>query len=512
MRFASMPYGELPGASALFAAYTSSYGRVARFYRHDPFSLAGWLEAAREALGGGGAPRRELVEALRQAHPQSEGLDRLAEPGTVAVVTGQQAGLFGGPAYTLYKALTAVHAARRLEAAGQPAAPVFWAASEDHDLAEASRVHVFDTRMRTLRLDAGAGEGRGRPVGTIPLPDPPVKELAAALAGFPHAGEVLALAADAYRPGRTVSQAFLALLQALLRPYGVVFVDPLEPRLRRLAAPLLEKAWARRDELGRALAERRRELEEAGFHAQVDIEDATALFFVLEHGVRRRAGIAAPAQDPAQWSPGALLRPVMQDWLLPTAVYVGGPAEVAYWAQSAALHSVLLGRMPAVLPRAGFTLIDRRTQRLMERFGVSLAECLRGEEALLEHVAVRLMPEALQRALDEAAAGITMRVESLRAGLAAFDPSLGEAAKRSGAKIAFQLEKMRRGAARAALRKSAEAQDQARHAFRLASPERRLQERYYSFLPFLAKYGSRLIEDILGEIDALKPAHEVLVL
>ncbi|GIU79021.1 MAG: putative cysteine ligase BshC [Bryobacteraceae bacterium] len=511
MRFASVPYAELPGVSALFAAYVSASGDAARFYRHDPFSLTGWLEAAREARAAEGAPRRDVAEALAAVNPQSAALQKLADPATVAVVTGQQAGLFGGPAYTLYKALTAVHVARRLEEAGQPAVPVFWIASEDHDLIEVSRAHVFDTRLRIVRLEAAAGEGRGRPVGTIPIPHPPVEALAAAMEGFLHADEALALVRDAYRPGRTFSESFLALLEPLLRPYGMVFLDPLEPRLRRLAAPLLERAWARREELGQALALRKRELEQAGFHAQVDVEDGTALFFVLEHGARRRAGIAAVPDDPAQWSPNALLRPVMQDWLLPTAVYVGGPAEVAYWAQSEALHSLLLGRMPAVLPRAGFTLIDPRTQRLMERFGVTLAECLRGEEALLEHVAVRLVPERLKEALDEAAAGIGPRLESLRAELAAFDPTLGEAMKRSGAKIAYQLEKMRRKTARAALRKSDEAADQARHAFRLAAPERQLQERYYSFLPFLAKYGTGVLDEILQAADAMKPAHEVLV-
>ncbi len=512
MRFASVPYGELPGVSALFAAYTSSFSRVARFYRHEPFSLAGWLEAAREALSLPGAPRREVVEALRGANPQCEALERLLDPRTVAVVTGQQAGLFGGPAYTLYKALTAVHVARRLEEAGQPAAPVFWVASEDHDLVEVSHAHVFDTRVRPLWLGAGAGEGRGRPVGTVPVPQPPVEALAAALRGFLHAEEVMALVREAYQPGRTFSDSFRALLGALLRPYGMVFVDPLEPRLRRLAAPLLEKAWAQREALGEALAVRRRELEEAGFHAQVEAADGTALFFVLEDGVRRRAGASAAVEDPAQWSPNALLRPVMQDWLLPTAVYVGGPAEAAYFAQSEALYSRLLGRMPAVLPRAAFTLIDGRTRRLMERFGVTLADCLRGEEALLEHVAWRLTPGRLADRMDEEARATAVRLEGLRAELAGFDLTLGEAMKRSAAKVAHQLEKIRRKTARAALQKTAEAEDQARHAFRLVCPERKLQERHYSFLPFLAWRGVPLLDGILSEMDAVKPAHEVLVL
>jgi len=511
MRFASVPYGELPGVSALFAAYISSFGRAARFYRHDPFSLKGWLEAAAEARASHGAPRAELVEALRPVNPQSASLERLADPRTVAVVTGQQAGLFGGPAYTLYKALTAVAAARRLEEAGQPAVPVFWVASEDHDLDEVSHAHVFTPQMRPVRLDAGAVEGRGRPVGAIGIPQPPLAQLAGALHGFLHAEDVLAVVEDCYRPGRTFSEAFRQLLAVVLRPFGVVFVDPLEPRLRRLMAPLLEKAWREKEALGEALAARRQELEQAGFHAQVEVRGGADLFFVLDNGARRRAGAHAAVDDGSQWSPNALLRPVVQDWLLPTAVFVGGPAEVAYLAQSEVLYARLLGRMPAVAPRAAFTLLDERSRRLMERFGLALADCLQGEEALLGRVAARLAPQALLERIEEAAGEIGGRVGALRAELERFDPTLGEAMRRSGARIAYQMEKMRRKTARAALRRSAEVEQQARHAFRLASPERKLQERYYSFLPFLARHGMQLAGELLGAIDPFEPAHEVLV-
>lgn len=509
MRIASVPLGQMPGSSALFAAYVSGDGRAARFYRHGAFSVKGWLEAAREA-DSGGAPRAEVAEALRGANAGSDALETLAKPGVVAVVTGQQAGLFGGPAYTLYKALTAIHVARRLGAAGQPAVPVFWIASEDHDLDEVSHAHVFDTRLRTVRLDVDESASRGRPVGGIAIQSPPLGALTTALEGFLHGRETAALVSECYRPGRTFAEAFRALLAALLRPYGVVFVDPLEPRLRRLAAPLLEKAWSLREELGEAVAARRAELEEAGFHAQVDVQDGAGLFLALEDGIRRKVGSRAAVGDPAQWSPNALLRPVMQDWLLPTAVYVGGPAEVAYFAQSAALYEKLLGRMPAVLPRAAFTLVDGRTRRLMKRFGVTLDDFLRGEEALVEAVAARLSPAELEREFSGAEATIGSALGRLGAALAGFDPTLGKAMERSRARIGWQLEKMRRKTARAALRKQAETEQQARHAFRLVSPERKLQERYYSFVAFLAQHGTGLLEQLLSATDALRPSHEVL--
>ncbi|MCS7044396.1 MAG: bacillithiol biosynthesis cysteine-adding enzyme BshC [Bryobacteraceae bacterium] len=509
MRFSSVPLGSLPGASALFAAYVSSSPAAMRFYRHDPFSAEGRRAAAAEAQEGG-APRAEVVEALRRFNSGNPAVEVLLQPGAVAVVTGQQAGLFGGPAFTLYKALTAVRVARHLGQMGIPAVPVFWIATEDHDLAEVSVTHVFDTRIRPVRLQASADAFTGRPIGTIPLAHPPLEELAGALRGFLHAGEVLGLAEAAYRPGRTFGEAFHALMESLLGPHGIVFLDPLQPEMRRLAAPLLARAWERRAELGDALAVRRRELEQAGFHAQVEVADGAGLFFVLEDGMRRRASLFSGDPDPERLSPNALLRPVMQDWLLPTAIYVGGPAEIAYFAQAEVLYSRLLGRMPAILPRAGFTLVDGRTRRLMERHGITLAHCMRGEEALVETLAARLAPQSLEAAFEETGAGFTRLLDRLREELDAFDPSLASALDLSRAKILYQLARIRRKAERAALRRQSDAEQQARHAFRLLTPERRLQERYYSFLPFLARYGLRLVDDILAAADPIRPAHEIL--
>jgi len=509
MKFATVPWGALPGVSALFAAYVSSSDSAVRFYRHAPFAESGRRQAAAEALAGG-APRAELVRALRQLNGDRASLDVLARPDSVAVVTGQQAGLFGGPAYTLYKALTAIRVAQQLSDEGTPAVPVFWIATEDHDLAEVSYTHVFDTRIRPVRLEAQAGPHAGSPVGKIPVPDPPLALLAEALDGFLHAEEVLERTAAAYRPGRTFGEAFHALLDNLLGRFGLVFIDPLSPEIRTLAAPLLARAWEQREQLGAALSQRRRELEQSGFHAQVEVENGTGLFFVLDGDARRRAAAFSGRPAPEQLSPNALLRPVMQDWLLPTAIFVGGPAEVAYFAQAEVLYSRLLGRMPAVLPRAGFTLVDGRTRRLMERYGLTLADFVRGEEALVETLAARLAPASLENAFEQTAAGVANLLDALRAELGNFDPSLVPALDLSRAKILYQVSKIRRKAQRSALRRQSEAEQQARHAFRLVSPERRLQERYYSFLPFLARYGVRIIEDLLAAIDPVHPGHEVV--
>src|SRR5215468_7526344 len=167
---------ELPGTSRLFADFSYHFERVARFYGHNPHDPEAFAAATRE-IDYPDNRRAALVEALKAQNGDSEALSKLAQPGTVAVVTGQQVGLFGGPAYTIYKALTAVRVARNLSAQGVPAVPVFWLASEDHDFPEVSLTWTFDAAHRPVRLQVEApaeAKGRSRPVGGIALAQTPL--------------------------------------------------------------------------------------------------------------------------------------------------------------------------------------------------------------------------------------------------------------------------------------------------------------------------------------------------
>ncbi len=300
------------------------------------------IDAAAREIDYPAERRAAMVRALAAQNGESESLRRLAQPGTVAVVTGQQVGLFSGPAYTIYKAITAARVARDLTARGIPAVPVFWLATEDHDFAEVSHVWSFDATHQPMSfgVEPPAGSnGKQRPVGGIVLDRPPVDELAASLKSWPHGEEVAAAVRDAYRPGVTMGAAFHALLAKLLDGLDLLFLDPLDPAIRAIGAPFVAEALSAAPELKARLLERNRELEAAGYHAQVHLEAKTSLFFLLENGERvplRRADseFGELRDRAAEVSPNALLRPVVQDYLLPTVAYIGGPAELAYLAQS----------------------------------------------------------------------------------------------------------------------------------------------------------------------------------
>ena len=241
MESACLRHTEIPHTSALFSDFQYHFDRVARFYSHNPHDGHCYAEAAKQ-IQYPEERRAALVASLRQTNGESASLDLLARPGTVAVVTGQQVGLFSGPAYTIYKALTAVRLASQLTERGIPAVPMFWLATEDHDVAEVNHTFVFGPDHRPIQLGGDANGAPERPVGSIPIAAPPVDRLREILSGFPHGEEVAAIVQAAYPPGVTFGQGFRALLERLLAGRGLLFVDPLDESVRRLAAPLLRKA------------------------------------------------------------------------------------------------------------------------------------------------------------------------------------------------------------------------------------------------------------------------------
>jgi len=525
MESACLRHTEIPHTSALFTDFQYHFDRVARFYAHDPHDGQSYAAAAKQ-IQYPDHRRAGLVASLRASNGESKSLDLLARPGTVAVVTGQQVGLFSGPAYTIYKALTAVRLAARLTEQGIPAVPMFWLATEDHDVAEVNHTFVFGPDHRPIQLSVDANATPERSVGAIPIPAPPVDRLREVLAGFPHGEEVAEMARIAYPAGVTFGRAFRTLIERLLEGRGLLYVDPLDESIRRLAAPLLQATVRQDESLHAKLIARGKELEAAGYHAQVHLEAKTSLVFLLErerrarlrrqndeYASKERKYSAAELIDRAeQLSPNALLRPVVQDYVLPTVAYVGGPAELAYMAQSQVLYRELLGRMPVMVSRGGFTLLDARTAKLMDRYGLGLPGFFHGEDSVREAIAQTLVPPALTQQFSAVRDTVSHSVERLRDDLVAFDATLAASTNKSLAKITHQLSKIASKAARETLNRNQRAAADAGYMSGLIFPNKHLQERYYSILPFLARHGVGDLMDTLYDHVRLEcPDHQVLV-
>jgi bacillithiol biosynthesis cysteine-adding enzyme BshC len=487
--------------------------------------MDGLVESAR-AIEYPQARRERLIGALRRQNGESPALAKLAEPNTVAIVTGQQVGLLSGPEFAIFKALTAVKLAEYLNSAGVAAVPVFWAASEDHDLAEVDHAWVFDQSGTPGKISMANTLSNGGPVGRVEIRDDVTPELRAALGELRFADGVIAKVREWYRPGMTLGGAFVGFVRDLLKEFGILFMDPLQPDVREIATPLLQQTAARVPELTRALRERNKELVRAGYHAQVAVEEDTSLLFLLAGNKRipirwkdgrfvtkdRSFSADELAAEAASLSPNALLRPVMQDYLLPTVSYVAGPSEIAYMAQGQVLYQKLLGRMPVMFPRNSFTLLDARAAKLMDRFDLSLTDLLDHHEQVKSRIAGKLVPANLNETLASLQNSLGAKLETVQTQLSDFDVTLEKAAKKSSAKIAYQIEKLARKTANEALRRDHRAAKDSAYLINLVYPHRHLQERFYSIVPFLARHGWDLPQELFENIQLTCPHHMVRAL
>ena len=518
---------DIPGASKLFSDFIYHFDRVAAFYPHRPDHDAATLTGAAK-FDFPDDRRAALVRALAPLNAGNPSLDLLAQTGTVAVVTGQQVGLFSGPAYTVYKALSTIRTAKALTERGVRAVPVFWLATEDHDFAEVDHAWVFGPDHQPVRLRVNEGVEHGhRPVGGIVLDRVPIDELRATLGELPFADEAVAMVERAYQPGATMGAAFGAMLRELFEGHGLLLIDPMDRAVRELGAPLMREAVERMPELIEALMARSAELVKQGYHAQVLVEKATSLAFLLEGGerlaLRRQNGTFAATARHHKWSapdiaaraaelsPNALLRPVMQDFMIPTAVYVGGPAELAYLAQSQVLYEKLLGRQPVALPRASFTLVDERSHKRMVRYGLNPADLFHGQKALDDRIGARLVPESLRARLGQTKAAFGAALDELGGDLDRFDVSLAAALATNRRKIEYQVDKITRKTAAQIMARDERATRDARSLNGLVFPEKHLQERLYSIVPFIAKFGPGLVNELYSAVRMECPDHQLVV-
>jgi len=522
-----LPFAQIPHTTRLFTDFLAYSPGVQPFYPHSPH-FSEWSKAEAATLQYD-SKRRERVSAILErqnrswdASPQTfANLDRLRR-GAAAVVTGQQVGLFGGPMFSIYKALTAVKLAEEATAAGVDSVPVFWLAASDHDLAEVNHISMPgpDGLLRTLATSSHGVPGA--PVGEVRMGDEilPVVEEAASLLGESEAAQFLR---EAYRPGETLGTAFARLYARLFSAWGVIVLDASDAELHGVAAPVYRAAIERAEELDAALLQRGKALESAGYYQQVKVTESSVLLFAMRDGARtvmhRRQGANQTAEfvigsepgaeklssaelleriasTPENFSPNVLLRPVVQDYLLPTLGYAGGAAEAAYFAQVGAVYEKILGRVTPIVPRFSATLVEPKVQHWLGKYGITISDAFHGPEALRQTLALRTLPAGLQAAFERANKSVEESFSGLREALEKLDPTLVEASQTGASKVQYQLGRLRERAMAAEMRRSEVA---GRHAAALSSvlyPENALQERGLAGIYFVARHGTQLLRDL----------------
>ncbi|MFZ0685139.1 MAG: bacillithiol biosynthesis cysteine-adding enzyme BshC [Terriglobales bacterium] len=539
MKAQCLPFSQIPHSSRLFLDYLSYTPSVRGMYPRSP-AFTEWVQAEAQRVVYDAA-RREAVSGILERQNRAWGasaktlanVERLRR-GALAAVTGQQVGLFGGPLFSIFKALTAVKLAEEATTAGAECVPVFWLATEDHDLAEVNHVSLLAERGLPERL---AVESRGvddAPVGAVKfgLEIEAVVDRAAALLGDSDAAGWLR---EAYRPGETLGSAFARLFARLFADWGVILLDPAEQGFHELAKPLFVAAMERAPELDEGLLARGKAIEAAGYHQQVKVTPATTLLFEVRNGartvVRRRdhgaqgnGGEFAVGEEvasreqllerieaaPENFNPNVLLRPVVQDYLLPTLVYTGGAAEVAYFAQVGVVYEKLLGRVTPILPRFSATLVEAKAERLLTRYQLGLRDVVQGPEKVREAIAARSLPAELQARFSDAYGSVEQSMTALRDSIGKLDSTLIEAANRARVRMWYQINRLHMREARAELLRN---EVITRHADTLSHalfPQKALQEREVAGVSFVARYGGGLLTSLYESIRADCHDHQVI--
>jgi bacillithiol biosynthesis cysteine-adding enzyme BshC len=529
------PFRQVPHTTRLFLDYLDHVTAVEPFYPRSAKFLE-WAQQESSRVNYPAERRKQVADILERQNKgfgaSAKALENIAafRGGALALVTGQQVGLFGGPAFSLYKALSAVKLAREAQNLGISCVPIFWLATEDHDLEEVNQVRLVGADGQLERLASTAHGAEDAPVATIQL-GPEISKLvehAQQLLGDSEAGKLLA---ESYRPGESLGTAFGKLFARLFADFGVIVLDGSDPALDAIAAPLYREAIERAPELNQILLQRDRELQAAQYHQQVKITSSTTPLFLINEGARVPLHITAIGKfsvgkrelsreellkvadsAPESFSPNVLLRPVVQDYLLPTLAYVGGAAEVAYFAQVGTLYQTLLGRVTPILPRFSATLIEPKPQAILEHFKLTFADLFRGPEALSETIGSRMLDQNLQSSFDQAGAVVGRSMAAVREALARLDKTLIESATNAESKMMHQIEALRSRAARADLRQSEVAERKARLLSNALYPDKTLQEREVAGISLVAKHGRELLGGLLEMIHPDCVDHQLISL
>lgn len=541
----SLPFDSVQGQSKLFLEYQRNPLDLKKYYPGAVSSHTQIAARIPEVLANHRADRGKLCDALREMNAACgasektlENIELLRDDDCVAVVSGQQAGLFSGPLYTIYKALSAVKMTECLRGRGFKAVPVFWIATEDHDFEEVSKTFVIGQKGD---LDELKNEPKrcyeNLPVGYIKLDDSiteTVEELFRDLPSTEFTAELREMMKESWQPKTYFGDAFVKLLTKLFGKYGLIFLCPLNRRLKELAAPIYVEAIKKSPEIVEALRSRSAELVENGYHAQVLIgEDYFPLFWQAGDHTRNALKKSARGtfktkddsreftleelaeiaeREPKRFSPSVVLRSVVQDYLLPTACYFGGAAEIAYFAQSAEVYRILDRPPTPIFHRQSFTVVESRHARTLDKYELKLPDLFQGFENLLPRVVDRYLNVETARLFAEVEEKINLQLNRLDQNLSQIEPTLADNLGKRRRKIIYHIGAMRNKFRHAQIRRDADIERQLETMFAALLPHKHLQERTLNVTYFLNRYGLNFIDWLYDAIDLDDKSHRIIYL
>jgi bacillithiol biosynthesis cysteine-adding enzyme BshC len=524
----------------LLGEYAFNFPHVASLYAGDPSSKDAWESAIRRAQAHG--RDRQAIASILAAQQERRGAPaaareaaaRLVDPRAAVVATGQQAGAFGGPLFTLLKAVTAIQLAERTSAEhGVPVVPVFWVDAEDHDWEEVRSCTVLDADFQPRTVTLANLEGAGDlPVASLELDgniERAIAELTEVLARTDFSAWVDAGSRTAYRPGASMARAFATWIESVLGPHGLVVFESADPAAKRLARPVFVRELefpGRTAELAAAAGE---QLSARGHQPQVVPQSGSVSLFHLDgkrlsikrDGDRCLVGdtpvtfaelVHEATTEPAHFSPNVLLRPIVQDTLFPTICYVSGPSELAYLGQLRGVYEHFGVPMPLMYPRGTATLIDGAAARFLNRHRVPLAELRTRDESALNTLLQAQLPPEIEGSLKEAEDSLQAALQRVVDAMPALDPTLAGAAKTTMGKMEHDLRSLRGKVIQAAKRRDETLRRQFTRAQAQIFPLGQPQERTLTIVYFLNRYGPALVDALKQQLPLEMGRHWILTL
>lgn len=529
---------QIPGVSTLVQDFFEDFEKVRPFYGHhfrewDDFKLQCKLMTSRPL-------DRSTLTAVLEKQNHAWGCDRatidnikkLNSDQSCVVVTGQQVGLFSGPLYTIYKSITAIKLAQQLsDQLATDVIPVFWMASEDHDFEEVNHIHLLDNQNRISEIRY--------PLNDIGLKIPAAKRFFTndvdkcilKLDESTHESEfkktILSDLGDAYQTGLSFSDGFGIWMTRLFKSYGLVFIDASHPDLKSMGRKIFSQEIADDSPSTKAAMQTSEELNRSQYHQQIPLRESIYNLFLMDeerHAIKYQNGdlhingivlskselLKQVEKEPHLFSPNALLRPLYQDSILPTVAYIGGPGEIAYFAQMKSMYESFDLPVPVIYPRKFGTLLDKKVTQILSRFQLKMVDLWHRSDQVIYDITKQQIPKNLDGSLKDVSSQLIENFQKLKIDLENFEPTLGNSADTALGKINHQIQFLEKKIHQASKKRNEIITRQLHKAKDSVYPNHHLQERLFNITPYLIKYGYGFIETLFEKIDINNYHHQVI--